>query len=421
VSDTITLQIDRLAAGGDGVARHDGMAVFVPRAVPGDTVRVTLHMHRRFARGQVVEWLARSPDRVEAPCAHFTADSCGGCQWQELSYAAQLRAKATVIADAVTRIAKQQSDVVPVHPSPRALRYRNALTLTVQRRGAPSAAPVVGLHVAGRPGNVFPLRECLLAADDVMQAWHRLMAVAHRLPHAETLRVTMRRLDAPQTMGLHVEGAVRWPSRIVEALMVEVPAVRAVWWTPHDGARRLLRDARDVATPGASFAQVNPEVARMLASHVHTLIAQRAESHVVDAYAGSGALAVDLARAGTRVTAIELDPDGCDAATAALTALGANAALGTVVCGKVETDLDAALPASLVVLNPPRAGVHERVTATLATASATTRIIYVSCDPATLARDIARLGARWVVKDLTGFDMFPQTAHVETVCLLEAA
>ena len=137
---------------------------------------------------------------------------------------------------------------------------------------------------------------------------------------------------------------------------------------------------------------------------------------VVDAYAGSGALAAALLRDGRRVTAIELDPDASAVAGAALR----GDPLSRVLTGRVEHMLPYALPADLAVLNPPRAGVDPTVPPMLsAESSGVRRILYVSCDPATLARDIVRLGSAWTLTAVQGFDMFPQTAHVETVCTLD--
>jgi 23S rRNA (uracil1939-C5)-methyltransferase len=136
----------------------------------------------------------------------------------------------------------------------------------------------------------------------------------------------------------------------------------------------------------------------------------------VDAYAGNGAYAVPLAAAGVHVTAIELDGEAVQAATRAFAAVKAPHA--RAVQGRVEVALPGALPVDLVIVNPPRAGVAESVTQQLA-ARKPRRLIYVSCDPATLARDLARLGDGWRLHDVRAFDMFPQTAHVETVCTLD--
>jgi 23S rRNA (uracil1939-C5)-methyltransferase len=207
-----------------------------------------------------------------------------------------------------------------------------------------------------------------------------------------------------------LEGGRRWPN--AREFFARVPALRALWWIPEGGSRRLVADRRGAPEPGASFVQVNPLMAEALAAHVVGRIAAHAPATVVDAYAGSGDVAVTLARSGARVTAIELDAEATGWAASRLPE-GSRA-----LHGRAEDLLAGALPADVVLLNPPRAGVHERVTATLAGASPRPRaIVYVSCNPATLARDVGRLPG-WRVAHVEAFDMFPQTAHVETVCEL---
>jgi 23S rRNA (uracil1939-C5)-methyltransferase len=188
--------------------------------------------------------------------------------------------------------------------------------------------------------------------------------------------------------------------------------VAEVWWRPEGGRLRRLaaRQSRDEA--GASFVQVNAAVADALRRDVISRITAHAPRTVVDAYAGVGDVAEALAARGVVVTAIERD------AAAAAAAARRLAAPSQAVAAAVEDVLAAHLPADVVLLNPPRTGLHADVPAMLAAASPALRaIVYVSCDPATLARDVARLPG-WGVARVTCYDMFPQTAHVETVCEL---
>ena len=174
-------------------------------------------------------------------------------------------------------------------------------------------------------------------------------------------------------------------------------------------------DRRDKGEPGASFVQVNPEVAAKLEGFVVDAVMAHAPATVVDGYSGSGDVALALAARGVRVVAIELDAEASAWAASRLPA-GSRA-----VTARVEDAIRNVLPADMVILNPPRGGVDARVTAALMTPSLAPRaIVYVSCDPATLARDLSRLPG-WRIARLTAFDMFPQTAHVETVCELVPA
>jgi 23S rRNA (uracil1939-C5)-methyltransferase len=467
----VDLDVTALVAGGDGLARHDGLAVFVPRTAVGDRVRARLRARGRFARASVLSVLVPSPDRVDAPCPHYTRDACGGCQWQHLALAAQRAAKARIVADAFARIARQPVGLPPVHGDAHGFGYRRTVRFTVRGRGA---ARTAGFHAAGDPDRVVDVVTCLLAEPAVQSAWTAVRGGLSHLPspagrraaprdrrgasargavargavargavsqaESDDVLVTVRRLDGGG-VALAVEGGTLWRDADIAWFGRTVPACRGIWWTPAHGGRRLMW-TRDAASPGAptvvaddalavaaSFVQVNAGVSDLLHAHVLSRVLQlvagervgpgRRPAAVCDAYAGTGRLSVDLASRGIEVTAIERDPR---AAAHAAALLGSR---GRVLAGAVEDRLADALPAGLVVLNPPRGGCAESVCAMLArgggsaggSAGGVQAIVYVSCDPATLARDVGRL-AGWRVAEVTCFDLFPQTAHVETVCVL---
>jgi 23S rRNA (uracil1939-C5)-methyltransferase len=406
------VRIDRIAAGGDGVGRDDGLVVFIPRTAPGDLVDAEI-VHRegeRFGRGVLRRVIEGSAARVTPPCDHYVQDGCGGCQLQHLSYDAQVHAKGSLVAEAFRRIAKREVHTPVVHASPKHWRYRRKITVHLRRdAGAPVTTPWrAGLHPHDDPATVFSLGDCRITEERVVQAMHALVAVADAWPDAVALRVAVRLLE--DGVAVVVEGGTRWDAP--ESLADHVASVRAIWWVPERGTRRLVVDRRDASAPGASFVQVNAEVADALRAHVIARAMSFAPRRVIDGYAGAGDTAVALMDRGVRVTAIELD---AEASAHAATRLRAPS---RAVTSTVEDALRDALPADVVILNPPRAGVHERVLRTLREARPAPRaILYVSCDPATLARDVGRLNG-WRVADVTCFDMFPQTAHVETVCEL---
>ncbi len=415
MNETATITIERVAAGGDGVARHDGMVVFVPRAVPGDVVSVSLVRSRTFARGRILQILSPSAQREPAPCQHYTGDRCGGCQLQGIQYPAQLAIKGELIRDALVRIGKQAVGTVDVTASPDPWRYRNTLTLALQRDRLRPSGWLAGMYVAGDPTQLFEVKECLIARPEVMEGWRQLMQVAEQLPRATALRVTVRLL-ASGGLAVTVEGGAQWKQSAVDALVAGLPQLQALWWVRDDEVRALRFDRRTTQEAGASFMQVNPAVASLLRDYVVAQVDAISPDAVVDAYAGSGALSTRLLRAGRRVTAIELDQEASAVAGAALH----DDPLARVLTGRVEHLLPHALPAAVVIVNPPRAGVDATVPALIAAPSAgVQRLIYVSCDPATLGRDIVRLGPGWRISAVQAFDMFPQTSHVETVCTLD--
>jgi len=412
---TSRVRIESIAAGGDGVGRSDGMAVFVPRAAPGDVLEAALDVRGRFARGAIVSLLEPSAARVDPPCIHYTRDRCGGCQLQHLAYDAQLDAKSSIVRESMRRIGKRDVDPVDVRASPSVWHYRTKLTLALRWRGD---RWIAGLHPFDNPGRVFQLETCLITDERVLAVWRDVLAAAHLLPRAPRLRGAVRLTEDAASFVL--EGASHWPS--AEAFADHVPRVTAIWWEPTGGKRRRLvvdrrasasspgaSEAR-VRSPDASFVQVNPTAAAVLHQHIIALTLAHAPASVVDAYAGAGATAIALADRGVEVTAIELDADAGRWVAAQLPAASRS------IVGRVEDELPGVLPADVVLLNPPRSGVDERVAATLQSVPPRA-IVYVSCNPATLARDVQRLpGFR--IATLTSFDMFPQTAHVETVCEL---
>jgi 23S rRNA (uracil1939-C5)-methyltransferase len=406
------VRVDSIAGGGDGVARHDGMAVFIPRTAPGDLVDITLEGHGRFARGSVVSLVEPSASRVEPPCPHYTRDRCGGCQLQHMTYDSQLRAKSTIVRDALERIGKREAPPVHVVPSPTPWRYRTKLTLALRWSGH---RWIAGLHRFDDPDAVFKLDQCPITDDRVVEIWRRIVAAASLLPRSPRLRGAVRLTSDGASFLL--EGGTEWPR--AREMADRVPELTTVWWQRQAGRRRLLVDRRkatadgpgDTQSPDASFAQVNTAAAELLHAHVIGRALSHAPATVIDGYAGAGSTAIALAARGVRVTAIELDP-------AAARWVAAHLPSGSrSLVARVEDALDAALPADVVIVNPPRAGVDERVTSTLQGATGSRAIVYVSCNPATLARDLQRM-PRYRVVSLTSFDMFPQTAHVETVCEL---
>jgi 23S rRNA (uracil1939-C5)-methyltransferase len=335
-------------------------------------------------------------------------DRCGGCQLQHLRYDAQLAAKSRIVGDALARIGKRETPRPEVRPSPLEWRYRRKLTLALRRRGA---AWIAGLHPFDAPGRVFALEDCPITDERVLAAWRAILDAASLLPEARELRGAVR-LDAEEgtSVSFVLEGGRSWPRHT--ELMARVPMLSSLWWVRDGGRRTLLARRGGDAAPGASFGQVNAAVADELQHFVLARARTYDARTIVDGYAGIGDTAAALAREGTSVTAIELDPDAA-AWSAARLPDGSRS-----IAARVEDVLPELLPADVVIVNPPRSGLDARVAATLQDASAPPRgILYVSCNPATLARDLARL-PRYRIASLRSFDMFPQTAHVETVCEL---
>ncbi|PYO46663.1 MAG: hypothetical protein DMD72_12165 [Gemmatimonadetes bacterium] len=404
--EAVSVSIDSIAAGGDGVGRSNGLVVFVPRTAPGDVVTAQISGKGHFARGALRTVITPSPDRIEPPCPHYTRDRCGGCQLQHLTYEAQLEAKRGIIRDSLQRIGKRPVDPPPIERSPKDWRYRTKLTLTMRKRGA---RWIAGLHPYDDPVHVFALSDCPITDRRVVAAWREVMDADAYFPDAKELRGSVRITSGGPT--LVMMGGQNWGAR--DQFLAAVPSLSAVWWEPADDQpRRRIVDRRQDRSPSASFAQINSEMAEIL----HGYVVDRARAYeprdAIDAYAGAGHTAVALSDFGVRVTAIELDADASAWSADRLREPS------RAIRAHVEDALPGALPADLVLLNPPRAGVDARVTQTLEKEAGHLRaVIYVSCNPATLARDLSRLPS-YAIQSIRAFDMFPQTAHVETVCEL---
>lgn len=270
---------------------------------------------------------------------------------------------------------------------------------------------IAGLHPYDNPAKIFAVSDCPITDAGVVSAWKMILEESRFFPPVQALRGSVRiTSDGPVFVMM---GGSKWPN--AADFFDHVTALAAVWWENEDGARRIIGDRRpprSLQPPVASFSQINKTVEIELRKHLVAMVSAYEPKVLVDAYSGSGDNAIAFARMGMHVTAVELDNDAARWCALRLPE-------GSVsMRARVEEALPGLLPADAVILNPPRAGVDQRVTDTLENAVIKPSVIaYVSCNPATLARDLARLPGYRIVS-LVPFDMFPQTAHVETVCEL---
>ena len=412
-------EITGITSEGAGVGRlADGRVTFVHRTAPGDRVEVRVTTEKpSWTRAELVRVLEPGPGRREAPCPHY--HRCGGCTLEHLEYPAQLEAKAGVVTDALQRIGKLDRTVPTVEPSPKEFRYRNRVTFTLRRD---RDGVVAGFHALEAPDTLVDVTSaCLLPEAAIAEAWGALREAwgdeAGRLPSGPELRLTLRS-SREGAVALLVDGGYA-PGR-PEALLDAVEGLTAVWHRPGDGNEyRLLageRSLRDVwagdplELSGDVFTQVNRSAAAALETHVLERTLVSGPGRVLDAYSGVGVYSRRLSREGVEVVAIEAHP----AAVAEARRGGGM----RVLEGTVEARLAEALPVDAAILNPPRSGLDGAVTEGLEQ-SGPGRMIYVSCDPATLARDLKRMHATYEPAGIRCFDLFPQTAHVETVVELE--
>jgi 23S rRNA (uracil1939-C5)-methyltransferase len=380
--ETVELVIDELAAGGDGVGRGpDGRVFFVPFTAPGDRVRVRVTESRaRFARGSVETLLAPGPQRSDPVCPVF--GSCGGCAWQHVAYPAQLAAKTKILEDALRRLGRLEPPApVEVTPSPSPYGYRGRARVFAQ---------------GGRVG------------------WRRRRS--HTICATTRCPVLLPALDQK----LH-ELALRPPKREGEWELAWGDGQARAAELGRRGRERVFLEVageRIGVSPGV-FAQANALLLPALASRLLALAG--AGGQALELYAGAGCFTLPLARRFQQLTALEASPDAVRDLRANLEEAGIEntSVLGETLERALERgDLSALAPEALV-LDPPRAGLPEGAVDALAALNPA-RILYLSCDPATLARDLALwVGRGWALRSLEGFDLFPQTPHVEGLALLE--
>lgn len=400
------VRILRLAAGGDGVGRlADGRAVFVPRTAPGDLAELTdVRPARRFARARLARLIEAAPERVEPPCPHYARDGCGGCQLQHLAYPAQLEARRNFAGEALRRLARLDVPDPPIEVAEDQLGYRTKLTLAADRGR-------LGLHRHGRADEVFDLEWCHITTTALNELWQVVRTARGLLPAGLEQVVLQLDRGGGRHLIARVAGSRVWTQADELARQLDTAGVPAVlWWQPEGGVPRVVAGRAGGAAPAGVFEQVHPRMGDRTRAFAVERLGPVAGLGVWDLYAGVGDTTAMLARGGALVDSVELDRRA--AAHAERTGPPATRHVGAV-------ELVAGLPdPALVIANPPRTGLDARVPPALQHRRPA-RIVYVSCDPATLARDIVRLAPGYRLADARCFDLFPQTAHVETVAVLE--
>lgn len=419
VGRLVELEIGAVANGGSCVARHGELVVFVRHTLPGELVRARVTEGRdgdRYWRADAVEILRASPDRVPAPCRWAGPGACGGCDWQHATLDAQRRGKAAVLAEQLRRVGGLDL-APPVEALPGTADgsgWRTRQRFAVDRSGRP------GLR-RHRSRDVLAIDDCFIAHPGVAETgvlgtvWQDTAEVLVTAAGSGDRAVVARAQADPRGR----RGRPRATPPLPEGVTL------LGYWPPGvSAAERVVETVagRVYGVPAAGFWQVHPAAAATLVDAVTAALDPRPGDVLIDLYCGSGlfagALAGRVAPTG-RVVAVESDAAAVAAARDNLRGLPGVA----VVAGRVGEVLagDQLPEANLVVLDPPRTGLGTEVVTAVA-ARRPRRIAYVSCDPATLARDLATFAENgYRIVALRAFDMFPMTHHVEAVATLEPA
>jgi tRNA/tmRNA/rRNA uracil-C5-methylase (TrmA/RlmC/RlmD family) len=383
----IDLEITTLTNMGQGLGRVDGWVVMVPYALPGELIRARIYRNdRNFSEGDLVEVLRPSPDRVAAPCPLF--GTCGGCQYQNLSYPAQLEWKRRQVEELLQHMARVEFTVAPVIASPREYGYRSKITphFDPDRSGA---VHEIGFLRAGRRKEIVDVPQCLIATEPINAVLER-----------------------------------------------EREAIRGKSWKR--GATLLLRDTgTGVVTDAAAtalttvagltfeflagdFFQNNPFILESFASYAVEQARSGGARHLVDAYCGSGLFSLFGAREFESVTGIEISASAVERARGNAARNGlTNCTFTAGTAGDIFQNITTTGPETAVLIDPPRRGTDEDFLRQLI-AFAPRSVVYVSCNPATQMRDLRPLlDAGYSLRTVQPFDLFPQTKHLECVATLE--
>jgi 23S rRNA (uracil1939-C5)-methyltransferase len=434
------LTVDTLAHGGNGVARLDGYVVFVAGALPGDRVRAVVGKSKRaYAEARAVEILEPSPDRIEPRADH------PGAPWQVLSYDRQLQVKAEQVGDALRRIGRLEGfEQDPIVPAVEPWRYRTKLEYSFGT--GPDGELVCGFHAPGRFDEIVPLQDCLLASErgnrarEQVLAWCRAQGLGawDRREGQGLLRNLVVR-EGRRTGELQVR-LVTSPGDVdVDGLAAAVEC-EGLFWTRTAGLgestqggetrriagskrlREQLGELEFLISPEAFF-QTNTEMAEVLYGAAVELAGLRGHERVFDLYCGIGTIGLSLAARAREVVGVEIiEPAVADAIDNARRNEITNASFfaGDIRLAMRELVERSGRP-DVCVIDPPRAGLSQKVVRRIIEA-APKRIVYVSCNPTTLAPNAAQLvEAGYALTRVRPVDMFPQTPHIECVALLEKA
>lgn len=444
VGEKYTMELMDITHTGEGLGRLENMIVFVEGGLPGDVVEVEIkNVKKTYAQGRLLAIKENSPERVEPDCQYF--NECGGCQLRHMSYDGQLRVKSKMVKDALQRIGGlKELEIAPIIGMEDPTRYRNKAQFKVDQKG-------MGFYKKNTH-NLVHIDDCLNqpeSAADVIKTMNTLiqdlnLSIYDEKTHKGYVRGVLHRtnLQGENMITLIVNGKdLSQRAAITEAILAGIPNVKSIYVNINrekgnvilgrkslnvHGAARIVEKIGDLqfSISPNSFFQVNSKQTEKLYDRIKEMAALNGSETVFDLYCGTGTIGLYLAKNAERVIGIESIGD-------AVLDARENAGLNqlenvTFHLGRAEEELARITKAEnikpdLIILDPPRKGCEETVLNAINDLK-TPRVIYVSCNPSTLARDLkimTELG--YVIKEVQPVDLFPGTGHVETVVLMERA
>ena len=410
---THELVLTTLTYGGDAMGRlHDGRAIFVPFGLPGERVKVRLIEEKKnFAHGQIIEILESSKERITPKCKHF--GECGGCHYQNLPYEKQLVAKTEILIDQLKRIGKiENPPVQPMVACPNPWNYRNHVQFRLTEDGKFGYVSPLPLG-KGTGVRVMPITECHLPDPAINHLWPQLEFE----PETDVERVSIRagkdddlmlvlESDSPEPPELEIEAGIS-----VNHLYED----NAVIIAGNDYIVMRVLD-RDFRVSAASFFQVNTVMTEKMVNYLINNLPLTQSTVALDVYCGAGLFSAFLASKCERVIGIESSESACEDFAFNLDEFN-NVELYEGLAEDVIPHIKA--KPDVILVDPPRAGIERHALDAIIKLNPQI-IAYVSCDPSTLARDAARLlNGGYQLKDVTPFDLFPQTYHIESISIFK--
>jgi 23S rRNA (uracil1939-C5)-methyltransferase len=452
--------ITDIGAEGNAIAKVDGRIVFVPMLVPGDVVDLRISKKRRkYLEGSVVRFHEYSPDRIKPECRHFGV--CGGCKWQHLPYELQLKFKEKQVTDNFERIGKVQvAEINPIIGSSAVYRYRNKLEYTfsdkrwltreeVESDNTFDKEDALGFHIPGLFDKVLDIKECLLQPEPS----NSIRDAVRRYSHKKGLAFFNFRQQSGFLRNLIIRNNARGNVMVIviffldeqerregllDFLAEEFPQITSLWYIINTKKNDSLTDQTPVLYKGddhlieemeglkfrigpKSFYQTNRLQAARLYKTARDFAGLTGKETVYDLYTGTGTIANYVASLSEKVVGIEYVKDAVE--DAIINSEINNISNTTFIAGDMKDILSEELfsrhgKPDVVITDPPRAGMHNDVVKSIMEAQPG-KIVYISCNPATQARDISVLSERYTVEKIQPVDMFPQTHHVENVALLK--
>ena len=453
------LEIIDIAAEGKSLGKYNDMVVFVPMTVPGDVVNVQINnKRRRFMEGYVTEYITKSPLRVEPFCEHFGV--CGGCKWQNLPYKQQLHQKERQIKDQLTRIGGIEiPEIAPILGSEKTQYYRNKLEYTfsskrwmtreeIESGEAIDNPNALGFHIPGMFDKILDIRHCWLQPDpsNSVRLAVRNFCIEQEYPFYDTRKhegymrnLIVRTASTGETMVIVVFARPDEEKQkaLLDHLVEKFPELTSLMYVVNSKLNDTIHDLPIQGFYGRdhifeemeglrfkigpkSFYQTNSDQAYNLYKVTREFAALKPEDIVYDLYTGTGTIANFVAGSCTKVVGVEYVPEAIEDANVNSKLNGINNTTfyaGDMKDVLTEQFIEENGRPDVIILDPPRAGIHQDVAETILSANPE-RIVYVSCNPATQARDLAIFDAAYKVTKVQPVDMFPHTHHVENVVQL---